>query len=223
MKYFTLTLALMLVVATTPAFAYQSGTGDPGTGDPGTGDPGTGDPGTGDPGTGDPGTGDPGTGDPGTGDPGTGDPGTGDPGTGDPWTGNPPNSPPQIPWEFTSPDDGMSSYGEVVFTGTGPNDSVGALSVYSYSNSTEGGVLGSEVQLQMTVLVDTDPGIDWVGPVYGTPGEGYATIMPAVGAPNVGLLTLIEGGGYSGTGVDLGTLALLGGGDSVLFNIIMEP
>jgi len=81
-------------------------------------------------------------------------------------------------------------------------------------------VLASEVQLQMTVLVDTDPGIDWVGPVYGTPGESYATIMPAVGAPHVGLLSLVEGGGYAGTGVDLGTLSMLGGGDSVLFRIV---
>lgn len=78
------------------------------------------------------------------------------------------------------------------------------------------------MQLQISVIVDTDPGTDWVGPVYGTPGESFATIMPAVGAPNVGLLTLITGGGYSGTGVDLGTLSMLGGGDSVLFSIV-EP
>jgi hypothetical protein len=192
MKYFTLTLAFMLVVATTPAFAYQSGMEDPGTSDPGTSDPGT------------------------------SDPGTSDPGTSDPGTSDPPNSPPPTNWEFTSPDDGMESYGEVVFSGTGPADSIGGLSIYSYSNSTPGTVLGSEVQLQMAVLVDTDPGTDWVGPIYGTPGTSYATIMPAVGVPNVSLLTLIAGGGYAGISIDLGTLSLIGGGDSVLFNIVEQ-
>lgn len=116
----------------------------------------------------------------------------------------------------------MESFEGVIFAGTGPNDSIGALSVYSYSNSTLGNVYGSEVQLQLAVLVDTDPGIDWSGPAYSEPGEGYATIMPAVGSPNVGLLALIEGDGYGGAGVDLSTLALLGGGDSVLFKVI-EP
>ena len=108
----------------------------------------------------------------------------------------------------------------MVFAGTGPLNSIGALSVYSYSNSTEGNVYGSEVQLQVSILVDTDPGTDWSGPAYSEPGEGYATIMPAVGAPNAGLLALIEGDGYGGAGVDLSTLALLGGGDSVLFKVI---
>ncbi len=169
MKYLTLTLAFMLVLYTSPAIAYQSGSEDPGSEDPGTGDPGT-----------------------------------------------------STTWTFTSPDDGSENYGEVLFAGTGPTDSLGALSVYSYSNSSAGTVLAFELQLQMSVIVDTDPGIDWVGPVFGTPGESYATIMPAVGAPNVGLLTMLGHGGVAGVGVDLVTLALLGGGDSVLFRIV-EP
>ena len=54
-------------------------------------------------------------------------------GTSDPGTSDPPNSPPQTNWKFTSPDDGMESYGEVVFIGTGPANRIGGLSIYSYS------------------------------------------------------------------------------------------
>ena len=44
--------------------------------------------------------------------------------------------------------------------------------------------------------------------------------MPSVGATNVALLALLEQDGSAGVGVDLGTLSLIGGGDSVLFRIV---
>jgi len=177
MKYVTLALAVILVLYTSPAMAYQLGSG---------------------------------------GLPGSTPPGSTPPGSTPPSS----NNAAPVPWAFTSPEDGADGFGSIFFAGTGPVDSAGALSVYSYSNTTIGTVTASEVQLQFAVIVHTDPGIDWVGPTYGAAGEGYATIMPAVGAPNVGLLTLVQGGGYSGTGIDLGTLTMIGGGDSVLFRIV---
>jgi hypothetical protein len=110
----------------------------------------------------------------------------------------------------------MEVYGDVLFIGTGPADNSGALSVYSYT----GGVYPNELQMQISVLVDTAPGTDWVGPIYDSVGDGYATIMPAIGTPNTGLLSLVNGQGAIGSSVDLGTLALLGGGEGVLFRIL---
>ncbi len=129
---------------------------------------------------------------------------------------------PTVPWKFTQPVDGMQCYGNVLFAGTGPNSDSGGLSVYSYTNTIPGGVLASELQLQISVIVDTDPGIDWTGPIYEQVGESYATIMPALGTPNIGLLSLVGDGGFGGTGTDVGTLTSLNGGQGVLFRIL-EP
>ena len=133
MKYFTLTLALILVLYTSPVNGYQSGLEDPSPTPPTTTPP---------------------------------TPPTTTPPTPPPTT--PPTTPTASPssWEFSSPDDGTENFGAVVFAGIGPLSSIGALSVYSYSNSTLGSVLGSEVQLQVSVLVDTDPGTTWAGPSY---------------------------------------------------------
>ena len=129
---------------------------------------------------------------------------------------------PALTWKFTHPLDGMQCFGNVLFAGTGPNSDAGGLSVYSYTNTIPGGVLASELQLQISVIVDTDPGIDWTGPIYEQVGENYATIMPALGVPNIGLLSLVGGGGFGGTGTDVSTLTSLNGGQGVLFGIV-EP
>lgn len=121
-----------------------------------------------------------------------------------------------IPWEFGSPLDGMQAHGSVLFAGTGPVSDVGGLSIYSYSNTIPGDVYPSELQLQIGVIVSTDPGVDWVGPIYQQIGESYATIMPALGTINITLLAL------EGDEIGTSTLVSLGGGDSVLFRII-EP
>ena len=120
-----------------------------------------------------------------------------------------------VPWRFTHPDDGMECFGSVLFAGTGPNSDLGGLSVYSYTNTVPGQVVASELQLQIAVIVDTDPGVDWVGPVYERVGESYATIMPALGIPNITLLSLVGGGAQT----DVGTVANLNGGQGVLFRI----
>ncbi len=128
---------------------------------------------------------------------------------------------PPVPWRFTSPEDGAESYGNVLFSGTGPDSDLGGLSVYSYNNTIFGDVYASELQLQIGVIVDTDPGVDWMGPTYDQIGEGYATIMPALGTPNMTLLPLVDGGGTGGTGgIDIDTLVTVSGGDGVLFRIL---
>jgi len=120
-----------------------------------------------------------------------------------------------VPWRFTHPDDGMECSGSVLFAGTGPDSDLGGLSVYSYTNTVPGQVVASELQLQITVIVETDPGVDWVGPIYKRVGESYATIMPALATPNITLLSL--GGG--GAQTDVGTVTSLNGGQGVLFRI----
>ena len=118
-----------------------------------------------------------------------------------------------VPWTFSSPTDGMQCFGSVLFAGTGPVSDVGGLAIYSYTNTIPGDVYPSELQLQMSVIVSTDPGVDWVGPIYEQIGESYATIMPALGSINLTLLAL------DGDEIGTSTLVSLGGGDAVLFRI----
>lgn len=125
-----------------------------------------------------------------------------------------------VPWRFSHPDDGMECFGNVLFAGTGPVSDWGGLSVYSYTNTIPGDIYASELQLQIAVIVDTDPGVDWVGPIYQQVGESYATIMPALGTPNITLLSLVGGGGYGGEETSVGTLTSLNGGQGVLFRIL---
>ncbi|MBC7966867.1 MAG: hypothetical protein H7Z17_13195 [Fuerstia sp.] len=128
---------------------------------------------------------------------------------------------PPVPWRFTEPEDGSESFGNVLFSGTGPESDLGGLSIYSYHNTYFGDVYASELQLQIGVIVDTDPGVEWMGPAYNQLGEGYATIMPALGTPNMTLLPLVEGGGTGGTGgIEINTLVLVSGGDGVLFRVL---
>ena len=138
---------------------------------------------------------------------------------GDPPTGGTPTTGggTPMPWIFTHPDDGMEAIGDISFIGTGPEDSIGTLSIYSYTNVTSGGVYANELQLEVSVIVDTDPGIDWVGPVYTHEGDGCAIVLPVLGAINIGLITMT-----GGTGIDLASLALTYGGDAVLFHILPE-
>ena len=126
---------------------------------------------------------------------------------------------PAVNWKFTHPEDGMECYSDVVCIGTGPVDSMGTNSVYSYDNQIAGGVYASELTLQVSVLVETDPGIDWVGTTWSQTGTYYATIMPALYSLNLGLLTLT---GSGATGGEVNTLAQVGGGQGVLFSIV-EP
>lgn len=121
-----------------------------------------------------------------------------------------------VPWRFGSPEDGMEYFGSVLFAGTGPVSDFGGLSVYSYTNTIPGDVYPSELQLQMAAIVDTDPGIDWVGPIYEQVGDSYATIMPALGSLDITLLQL------DGDEIGTSTLVSLSGGQAVLFRIL-EP
>ena len=127
-----------------------------------------------------------------------------------------------VPWRFTHPENGTESSGNVVFMGTGPALRSGGLSVYSYHNAGLGGVFPSEVQLQIAVVIQTTPGVDWVGPAYSQVGDGFATIGSAIGTPNIGFLSFVQGGGYAGSGNDLNTLIMLNGGQGALFRIL-EP
>lgn len=123
---------------------------------------------------------------------------------------------PAVPWRFTDPVDGKECQGAVLFAGTGPNSQLGGLSVYSYTDTVPGEVVASELQLQMAVIVTTDPGVEWVGPIYEQVGENYATIMPALGTLNLMLLSL------DGDEIGISTLVSLSGGQGVLFRIV-EP
>lgn len=121
------------------------------------------------------------------------------------------------PWKFSHPEDGMQCYSEVDFVGVGPQNSVGGLALYSYDNQTPNGVYASELTLQIAVLVDTDPGIDWVGPSWALEGSYYATIMPALSSLNMALLSLTNQGAVSG---DVYTLVQVNSGQGVQFSVV---
>ena len=134
--------------------------------------------------------------------------------------GGPPPPPPEeaVPyWAFTHPEDGMECYSDVVFIGTGPRDSLGLLSVYSYDNQFPQGVYPGELDLQVSAVVSTDPGVDWVGPTWTQQGTYCATVMPANESLNMATLSLDSPGA---TGADVYTLTQVGDGECVLFSIV---
>lgn len=135
----------------------------------------------------------------------------------------PPPTPPgggtsgPVDWKFSSPANGSECFGSVVFMGTGPQSSTGGLAVYSYDNQIPGTVQPSELTLQIAMLVDTDPGIDWIGSTWNLTGSYCATILPATGTINMALLGLL---GPTDPGNDVYTLTMVNSGDTVEFTVV---